>query len=462
MKKFLNILCAASLFLTVSACRKSESDQEKYGGHGFKYMHGWSSTDFTGYHVYDGEKLAVLDHEASLQITDPERMPVLDGAEACYPLYAAAAKAVYKDIGKLEDGYRKEEDLYYNGRIVTFSNTVMGYDRLVGGQVDIIIAARPSQNQKDTARNCIEQIRTVPIAREAVVFFVEEDNPVDSLTADQIRKIYSGEITNWKEVGGKDQKIIAFQRPEDSGSQVMMKYFMGDVPLMEPKTYETINAMEGVIQQVAQYHNEAGAFGYTFKYFLTGLNQEKHVKIVRIDDIEPTAENIRSGKYPAVANVVAATLVSNNDPEVRAMVEFFLSENGQELAEKTGYAALSDPKYEERIENELPPVTVYQSTSGSRRIEINAENTYSGRYIDSSGTIHRGSWNYYGQQMDIEEIRGHYSFYYESGGTYGEVILGEENGVFTVEGYLTADSRWSTSKTMPDMPDPGEQFILQQ
>ncbi|MBR3356948.1 MAG: substrate-binding domain-containing protein [Solobacterium sp.] len=461
MKNTLKVLCAAVLFAAVSGCRKSDSDQEKYGGHGFKYMHGWSSTDFTGYHVYDGEKLAVLDHEASLQITDPERMPVLDGAEACYPLYAAAAKAVYKDIGSLEKQYMEAEDRYDNGKIVTFTNTVMGYDRLVGGQVDIIIAAGPSQNQKDMARSSIEQIRTVPIGREAFVFFVEEDNPVDTLTAEQIRKIYSGEITNWKDVGGKDQKITAFQRPEDSGSQVMMRYFMGDVPLMEPKTYETINAMEGVVQQVAQYHNEAGAFGYTFKYFLTGLNQEKHVKILRIDDIEPTAENIRSGRYPAIANVVAATLVSNNDPDVRAMVEFFLSKDGQELVEKTGYAALPDPKYEERIENNLPSLNVYQSMESSRKIEVNAENTYSGRYIDSSGNIHRGSWNYYGQQMDIEEIRDHYSFYYESGGTYGEIILKEENGGFTVEGYLTADSRWSTSKTMPDMPDPGEHFVLQ-
>ena len=461
MKKFLNILCAAVLFAAVSGCRKSESDREKYGGHGFKYMHGWSSTDFTGYHVYDGEKLAVLDHEASLQITDPERMPVLDGAEACYPLYAAAAKAVYKDIEKIEDGYREAEDLYYNGKIVTFSNTVMGYDRLVGGQVDIIIAARPSQNQKDMARNMIEQIRTVPIAREAFVFFVEEDNPVESLTADQIRKIYSGEITNWKEVGGKNQKIIAFQRPEDSGSQVMMKYFMGDVPLMEPKTYETINAMEGVIQEVAQYHNEAGAFGYTFKYFLTGLNQEKHVKIIRIDDIEPTAENIRSGKYPAIANVVAATLVSNSDPDVRAMVEFFLSEDGQELVEKTGYAALSDPVYEERIENDLPPVTVYQSAESSRRIEVNAENTWSARYIAADGNIHRGPFTYYGQEMTIEEIRGHYSFYYETGNTRGEVILQEENGGFTVSGYLNEVNEWCTEKPLADMPDPGEHFLLQ-
>ena len=459
MKHIVKILCAAAVCV-LGACSVANNDQKKYGGHGFDYMNGWSSTDFTGYHVYDGEKLAVLDHEASLKIDDPARMPVLDGAEACYPLYAAAAKAVYTDIGKLEDEYRKKEDPYENGKIVTFTNTLRAYDRLISHQADIVIAARPSAGQKDIARNAIEQIRTVPIAQEAFVFFVEEDNPVEDLSAEQIRQIYSGEITNWKEVGGKDQKITAFQRPEDSGSQVMMKYFMGDTPLMKPKTFEMVSAMGGVIEQVAQYHNEAGALGYTFRYFLTGLQQEKHVKILKIDGIEPTAETIRNGQYPAIANVVAATLVSNDDPDVRAMIDFFLSPDGQQLAEKTGYAALNDPVYEERIENELPAVDVYQSTSSARYITVNAENQWTAKYTDAQGHTHNGAWSYYGQEMTIEEIRGHYSMYYENDGTRGEIILNYDNGVFTVDGYLDMESNYSMTKTMEEMPDPGEQFVL--
>ena len=76
----------------------------KYGGHGFKYMHGYSSTDFSDYTVYsDNSKLAVLKEGSNLIIENEEDMPILDGAEACYPLYAAFAKAVYKDIDIIID-----------------------------------------------------------------------------------------------------------------------------------------------------------------------------------------------------------------------------------------------------------------------------------------------------------------------------------------------------------------------
>ena len=75
----------------------------KYGGHGFKYMHGYSSTDFSDYTVYsDNSKLAVLKEGSNLIIENEEDMPILDGAEACYPLYSAFAKAVYKDIDIIE------------------------------------------------------------------------------------------------------------------------------------------------------------------------------------------------------------------------------------------------------------------------------------------------------------------------------------------------------------------------
>ncbi|MGX8680403.1 MAG: PstS family phosphate ABC transporter substrate-binding protein [bacterium] len=344
----------------LTACR-GRSPQEKYGGHGFEYMNGYSSTDFTGYHVYDDSKLYHLDHPASLQIEKEEDMPILDGAEACYPVYSAVAKAVYKDIDKIERKVydeRDEEDVYNayynnNGKIVTFTNTVFGYDRLIQGNIDMMFAARPSTAQKAFAASLKEQIVTTPIGKEAFVFFVEEDNPVDSLTSDQLRAIYHGDITNWKEVGGKDQEIVPFQRPEESGSQVMMKYFMGDVSLKKPKTYEYNDAMTGVIEEVAQYNNEAGALGYTFKYFLTGLHQEQHVKILSVDGIAPTAETISHDTYPITGYLMCATLASNQKPYVKKMLDFLLSPDGQEIIEQTGYAPLSNTKVQPTIENEI-------------------------------------------------------------------------------------------------------------
>ena len=246
---------------------------------------------------------------------------------------------------------------------------------MIERDVDLFFGARPSANQKEMARIYNEQIISQPIGREAFVFFVEEDNPVENLTADEVRKIYSGEITNWKEVGGKNQKIIAFQRPEDSGSQVMMKYFMGEVPLMEPDTITMVNAMGGIIENVKQYHNEAGAIGYTFRYFLEGLNQEKGVKMLSIDGIYPSVENIKTGAYPVLASLVCAKLASNDSPYVQRVLDFLLSEDGQRIIEETGYGplprdAVGKVKAEPIVENEVEEGKKFMLVKDSVHAEI--------------------------------------------------------------------------------------------
>ncbi len=322
----------------------------RYAGHGFEYMHGYSSTDFTDYMVYAKDsKLVSPDHEPPFMIELEEDMPVLDGAEACYPLYAAFAKALYLDIDVIEKDWLKQKDEQYcNGKIVTFTNSVVGFNRLLmddpdgsGGEIDMFFGARPSSSQMKEAEELDVQLDIVPIGREAFVFFVEEDNPISDLTAEQVRAIYHGDIINWKELGGKDQEILAFQRPKNSGSQTMMEYFMGDVSLKEPKTFEKVDAMTGVIKEVAQYANEKGAMGYSFRYFLQELNQEKGVKMLSIDGIYPSLENIENGSYPLVTSVVLITRADETNPYVRKMTDFILSEEGQDIIRRTGYAGVA-------------------------------------------------------------------------------------------------------------------------
>ena len=326
----------------------------KYAGHGFEYMHGYSSTDFSDYMVYsDPSKLVTLDHQPNLLIEKEEDMPILDGAEACYPLYAAFAKAVYKDIGAIEKARLEEPgENRFNGKIVTFTNSVHGFDRLVlksedatkyGSGIDMFFGARPSASQLEFAKEEGVELEITPIGREAFVFFVEEDNPVSDLTSDQIKAIYHGDITNWSELGGKDQEIMAFQRPQNSGSQTMMQYFMGDISLKEPKTYEKVDAMSGVIKEVAQYANEKGAMGYTFRYFLEELNQEKGVKMLSVDGVYPSLDNIENGSYPLTTNVCLITRKNETNPYVQKMTEFILSEDGQDIIRRTGYAPLAAP-----------------------------------------------------------------------------------------------------------------------
>ncbi len=349
LKKFILPAVMAIVCIGISTFFYINRPNVRYAGHGFDYMNGFSSTDFKDYMVYSNpSKLVEPDEKPDFCIEKEAQMPIMDGAEACYPLYAAFAKAVYKDIDKIEVKWMKESgDTYYNGKIVTFTNSVNGFDRLLDGAdkdsdygIDLFFGARPSTSQLEEAENVGVDLEITPIGREAFVFFVEADNPVENLTSEQVKAIYHGDITDWSELGGKNQKILAFQRPENSGSQTMMQYFMGDVSLKEPQTYETVSAMDGVIRQVAQYHNEDGAIGYSFRYFLEELNQEKGVHMVSIDGIEPSVENIENGTYPLTTNVCLITRKNDPNPNVKKMIDFILSEEGQKMVRKTGYGGV--------------------------------------------------------------------------------------------------------------------------
>ncbi len=312
----------------------------RYAGHGFDYMNGYSTTDFTDYTVYSKHsKLVTLDHEPEFTIENETDMPVMDGAEACYPVYASVAKAVYRDIDVIETEAAQGNNRV-NGKIVTFTNTFQGFRRLVNEEVDLLFGARPSKDQYEYADYKNVALTVTPIGREGFVFFVEEDNPVDNLTSEQVRAIYHGDITNWKEVGGLDQEIKAFQRPKDSGSQAMMEYFMGDVTLKDPDTFEVIDGMLDVIDKVAQYANDDGALGYSFRYFIEGLSQEKGVKLLSIDGVAPTLENIENGSYPLTVALCLTTRTDDPNPNVQKMIYFMLSSDGQEIVRRTGYAGL--------------------------------------------------------------------------------------------------------------------------
>ena len=178
---------------------------------------------------------------------------------------------------------------------------------------------------------------------DAFVFFVNANNPVDNLTTDQIKGIYSGEITNWKEVGAPfDTKIIPFQRNEGSGSQTTLQKLMGDTPIMPPLKEDRLGGMGDIINDTANYRNYNAALGFSFRYYSTEMIRNNQIKLLSVDGVAPTVENIRNGSYPHVATVymVTARPRSNN---TRKIVDFMLSPEGQKLVEDTGYVSLGTP-----------------------------------------------------------------------------------------------------------------------
>lgn len=200
----------------------------------------------------------------------------------------------------------------------------------------------PSKQQQLEAAALGEELVLTPIAKEAFVFFVNSANPVDNLTTQQIKDIYNGKTKNWQPLGGDDRRILAFQRPEGSGSQTLLQHIMGDTPIMEPLKEEYIGDMGGIGTQVANYNGEAGALGFSFKFFLTGMlgRKDAPVKMLAIDGMYPTDENIRSGKYPFTTNLYAITLKSNTKPHLQYFLKWMQSPQGQEIAEKVGYVRI--------------------------------------------------------------------------------------------------------------------------
>ncbi len=308
-------------------------------GYGFPYENGWSSVDLQPYYVENPDNLLVKLEETDFFIRDVNDMPVLDGAEAAYPVYSAFACNCYNIIDRIQIA-AKEEPRKNRPQPIQFTNTVEAYKKLLTGEVDIFFGAMPSAAQRTLAEEAGVELVMTPIAKEAFVFFVSEENPVDGLTSTQIREIYSGEITSWHRVGGVPLPILAFQRPNNSGSQTMMQHFMGDVPLEEPLEVEFSFPMIDVVHAVADYQNKAASIGYSFRYYTTQMTGAEHIKFLELDGVYPSAENILNDSYPMTTALYAITIKGNPNEMVAPFVEWMTGEQGQEIIEKTGYIPL--------------------------------------------------------------------------------------------------------------------------
>lgn len=276
----------------------------------------------------ENSKIVKIDSK-TLKFSEDDELPRIDGASAAFPVYSAFIHAVYPNT--------KETELW--GNVFQYNNTVGGYIELAKKNTDIFIGAYPSKDQITYAEKCNTEFVYTQIGWEAFVFFVHKDNPINSLTTEQIKGIYSGEITNWSQVGGSDEEIIPFQRDNNSGSQSMMIRFMGDTPLMQAET-KVIQGMGAVVEEVVDYQSRAGSIGYSFRYYLEGIVQNPEVKMIAVEGVAPTAENIRNNTYPIVTPVYAVTYENNPNPNVARLVEWILSDEGQYIIEKTGYVGM--------------------------------------------------------------------------------------------------------------------------
>lgn len=284
--------------------------------------------------VYDpfseGSLTAKLDKKSELQLTD--YLPVLDGATALYPVYAAFAEAVY------------DESVFSEDKVIC-TNTLNAYKAIISGKSDIIFVAGASRQQIDEAIAAGVVLHFTPIGREAFVFLVGNENPIDNITYQQLRNIYSGKTAIWNTLGWKDGgRIIAFQRPEGSGSQTgLQRIIMNDLPIQVPQPIpdKSLIGTNSLMKQISvKWNGVQPVIGYSYRFYATTMYANSDAKLLKVNGIEPSIENIRNGTYPFIADFYAVT---NGEPEGNAklLIDWILSPQGQELIEKTGYTPLN-------------------------------------------------------------------------------------------------------------------------
>ena len=181
-----------------------------------------------------------------------------------------------------------------------------------------------------------------PFATDALVFVVNADNPVDGLTTEQLQKIYTGEITNWSQVGGEDRDIIPFQRNPEAGSQALMKKLVMDgLEMMEPPVDYTAGSMSSLLEGVRQYDNSPAAIGYTVYYYAHDMEMAQGLKLLSIDGTAPSPDTIRSGEYPFL-NPYYAVMDKDEaeDSPARILYDWLLGEEGQSLVAQEGYVSI--------------------------------------------------------------------------------------------------------------------------
>ena len=260
-----------------------------------------------------------------------ENMPRLDGSTATAPLAQAAAAVL---LGE------SEEDV---ADLIDFSRTTESYRQLMQGNADLLIAAEPNAAVFDEMEEAGFEVQMEPLATDALVFMVNEDNPVDSLTTEQLRGIYSGEITNWSEVGGADLDIVPFQRNAESGSQVLMeKLVMDGAEMTEPPEGYMIASMGGLMDAVKEYDNSSNAIGYSVYYYAHDMQMAGGLKLLKIDGVAPEAATIRSGEYPFLnPYYVAMNAAEPEGSMTRVLYDWLLGPDGQKLVDMAGYVAVN-------------------------------------------------------------------------------------------------------------------------
>jgi len=261
----------------------------------------------------------------------------IDGSTATIPLVTAALRL----LRGTDDG-------------MIFNQTDQAYINLIDGDADVIFVTAPSDAELQQARQEGVDLEVVPIVKDALVFLANTANPVNGLTQRQIKDIYSGKVTNWAKVGGADLPIIAYQRPENSGSQTLFEQLaMGGKQPMNAPVSTRPDEMSGLVDYISAYSNSKQALGFSVFYYTQEMYVKSNVKLLAVDGVAPSRQTIAEGTYPYGTYYYA--VLRSDEPTgstARQLVDWCLSDEGQKVFAAASYVPLDQS-------NIVPPDSGY-------------------------------------------------------------------------------------------------------
>ena len=217
---------------------------------------------------------------------------------------------------------------------VTGGGSGTGISALINGTTDICNASRPMKPaERDKLKQRFNSLGVeIKSAKDGLAVYLNEANGVSELTLDQLKQIYTGKITNWKDVGGNDAKIILYSRENNSGTYV---YFKDNV--LEGEDYSSsAQNMPGTAAVVNAVAKDKNGIGYGGCAYGKGIKFAKVKKDANSQGYEPNAETIKAGVYP-ISRYLYMYVKSRPSGALKEYIDWILSSEGQEIVTKVGY-----------------------------------------------------------------------------------------------------------------------------
>ena len=215
------------------------------------------------------------------------------------------------------------------------------YRNLLKGNADFILVARtPSEDELEEAQDRDVELDIRAVALDAFVFLVNTENPVDELSLATIRSIFAGEITQWSEIDpdeflGQEDEIHTFSRNRNSGSQELMeKLVMMGVDMIDSPDM-MLASMLGPINAIGE---DPLGIGYSVYFYAKFIYPSEDVKLLGIDGVQPTSENIAGSSYPLSTEVYV--VIRQGMPADHSAVllrNWLLTDEGQIAIASSGY-----------------------------------------------------------------------------------------------------------------------------